>query len=76
LAANSPWLNEVVRNLEELAAQRDDRLFSEEAQYAAASMSARVRYKTESAALSDEGGLPRHLQRKIRQGAKRKDGGE
>jgi Ca-activated chloride channel family protein len=76
LAANSPWLNEVVMNLERLAAQRNDVLFSKEAQYAAASMSARVRHKMESAALSDEGTLPRHLQRKIRQGAKGKDGAE
>jgi Ca-activated chloride channel family protein len=72
LAAISPWLNEVVTNLEQLAAQRNNVLFSKEAQYAAASMSARVRYKMESAALSDEGTLPSHLQRKIRQGKKGK----
>jgi Ca-activated chloride channel family protein len=76
LAANSPWLKEVVTNLERLAAQRDDLVFSKEARYAAASLSARLRHKMESAALSDEGTIPRHLQRKIRQGAKGKDGTE
>jgi Ca-activated chloride channel family protein len=73
LAANSPWLNEVVTSLERLAAQRDDVLFSKEAQYAATSMSARQRYKKESAALSDEATLPSYLQRRIRQGDKGKD---
>ena len=76
LAANSPWLNEVVTNLERLAAQRDDVLFSKEAQYAATSMSARLRYKMESAGLTDEGAIPSYLQRNIQQGAKRKDGAE
>jgi Ca-activated chloride channel family protein len=76
LAANSPWLKEVVTNLEGLAAQRDEVLFSKEASYGAASMSARLRYKMESAALCDEAALPSHLQRKIRQGKKGKDGGE
>jgi Ca-activated chloride channel family protein len=76
LASNSPWLNEVVTNLERLAALRDDLVFSKEARYAAASLSAKLRHKMESAALSDEGTLPSHLQRKIRQGAKGKHGAE
>jgi len=76
LAADSPWLNDVVTNLERLAAQRDDLVFSKEARYAAASLSARLRYKMELAALSDESTIPRHLRRKIQQGAKGKDGTE
>jgi Ca-activated chloride channel family protein len=76
LSVNSPWLNEVVTNLQALAAQRDDVLFSKEASYGAASMSARLRHKMESVALSDEAALPSYLQRKIRQGAKDKDKGK
>lgn len=69
LAADSPWLSEVVSNLERLAARRDEVLFSKEARYSSASMSARVRHKKEAARLSNEDALPSYLQRKIRQGA-------
>lgn len=68
LAADSPWLSEVVSNLERLAARRDEVLFSKEARYSSGSMSARVRHKMEAAGLSDEDALPSYLQRKVRQG--------
>jgi Ca-activated chloride channel homolog len=68
MAKHSPWLAEVVENLEKLADQEDMALFSKEATFASANMSSRLRAKTEFAASHDENAMPLHLQRKVRQG--------
>ncbi|WP_348263251.1 VWA domain-containing protein [Telmatobacter sp. DSM 110680] len=69
MAAHSPWLAEIVANLETLAAQQNDVLFSKEAQYGARSMGSRLRSKTEFAANFADSAVPSYLQRKVRQGA-------
>jgi predicted aspartyl protease len=69
LAKHSPWLSDIVSNLEQLAAQRNDALFSKEARYSGTSMSSRVRSKMEFLATFDESSVPSHLQRKVHQGA-------
>lgn len=69
MAAHSPWLGEIVANLEKLAAQRNDVLFSKEARYAASNMSSRQRSKKEFSSDYDESTAPMHLQRRVQQGA-------
>jgi Ca-activated chloride channel family protein len=70
LSADSPWLGDIVTNLEQLASRRDEMLFSKEAVYASSSLSSRLRSKTEfAAACFDDRAAPAHLRRKTRQGA-------
>ena len=70
LSADSPWLGDIVANLEQLASRRDEMLFSKEAVYASSSLSSRLRSKTEfAAACFDDRDAPAHLRRKTRQGA-------
>jgi Ca-activated chloride channel family protein len=69
MASHSPWLGEIVANLEKLAAQRNDVLFSKEARYAASNMSSRQRSKKEFSSDYDESAAPVHLQRRVQQGA-------
>jgi Ca-activated chloride channel family protein len=68
MAEHSPWLKEIVANLEYLAAQQNDVLFSKEARYAAASLSSRVRSKAEFDPNYADSAMPTYLQRKVRQG--------
>lgn len=68
IAKHSPWLADVVENLEKLANQEDAALFSKEARYAAFNMSSRLRAKSEFMSAHDESALPMYLQRKVRQG--------
>lgn len=69
MARHSPWLEEIVANLEKLAAQRNDILFSKEARYAATNMSSRQRSKKEFSENYDESLTPVYLQRRVQQGA-------
>jgi hypothetical protein len=69
MAAHSPWLSEIVDNLEGLAASQNDVLFSKEARYSATGMSSRLRSKGESMPGFDDSNAPIHLQRKVQQGA-------
>jgi len=69
MARHSPWLSEIVANLEKLAASQDSMLFSKEARYASVSMSSRQRSKKEFDADFDNLAMPAYLQRKVRQGA-------
>ena len=68
MAQHSPWLSEIVAYLEKLAAQRNESLFSKEAQYSARNMSSRQRSKKEFSGDYDESAAPMHLQRKVQQG--------
>jgi hypothetical protein len=68
MAEHSPWLKEIVANLEFLAAQQNEVLFSKEATYAAASLSSRVRSKAEFDPNYADSAMPSYLQRRVRQG--------
>jgi Ca-activated chloride channel homolog len=68
MAKDSPWLGEIVENLEGLAAQRDRGLFSKEAHFAATNMSTRQRSKREFAPDFNEGSAPAFLRRMTHQG--------
>jgi hypothetical protein len=68
LAAASPWVGELVRILEDLAAQREAGLFSKQARYAAHSMGQRLVSKRELAGLAEEADAPDWLRRKVEQG--------
>ncbi len=68
LAVHSPWLGEIVAGLEELASQRDDRLFGKEARYAASSLSDKLRSKWEFDPDFSDSSAPLSLRRKTRQG--------
>ena len=74
MATHSPWLSEIVTNLEKLAASQDSMLFSKEARYAAVNMSARQRSKREFDTGFNDLAMPAYLQRKVRQGASRDNG--
>jgi Ca-activated chloride channel family protein len=69
MARHSPWLAEVVENLEQLAQKQDKVLFSKEARYVATSMSSRQRPKKEFDAHFDALAAPAYLQQRVRQGA-------
>jgi hypothetical protein len=68
MAKHSPWLSEIVENLEKLAARRDDVLFRKEALYASMHLGNRQRSKREFDSSFDESGQPLYLQRKVHQG--------
>jgi Ca-activated chloride channel family protein len=68
MAVHSPWLREIVTNLEKLAERRDDVMFSKEARYAATNMSSRQRSKKEFSGSYIESAAPIYLQRRVQQG--------
>jgi len=68
MARHSPWLGEIVENLEGLARQRDDLLFRKEALYASMHLGNKQRSKREFDSSFDQTGQPLYLQRKVHQG--------
>ncbi len=68
LAEASPWLGELVTELEALARRRDDVRFRKQAQYAAVQSLGRLAARCEEEDLSREDEMPAFLQRKVRQG--------
>jgi len=68
MAAHSEYLAKIVANLEHLAAQRDQVLFSKEANYAMHSLSSRSRSKREFDAAFSDSDMPAYLQRRVKQG--------
>jgi len=68
LAEASPWLGELVTELEALARRRDDARFRKQAMYATSQMRGRLAPQCESDAMTGEAELPTWLQRKVTQG--------
>jgi Ca-activated chloride channel family protein len=68
MAEHSPWLNQIVKTLEELAAREDYIAFSKQAQYSARGLSGRMRSKKEFDTDFNEDSMPLYLQKKIHHG--------
>lgn len=68
MAAHSEYLAQIVANLEQLAAQRDQVLFRKEALYAAHILSKKIRSKREFDPAFRDSAMPAYLQRRVKQG--------
>jgi Ca-activated chloride channel family protein len=68
MAERSPWLDQIVKTLEELTAREDYIAFSKQAQYSARGLSGRMRSKKEFDTDFNEDSMPLYLQKKIHHG--------
>jgi Ca-activated chloride channel family protein len=68
MAGHSPWLSDIVENLEKLAERQDDVLFSKEAMFASMHLSHKQRSKREFDPDFADASAPTWAQRKVQQG--------
>lgn len=68
IAENNPWVAESVKELRELAARKDEVMFSNESAFAAQRMNTRLASRVESASLHDVAPAASYLRRKSNQG--------
>ena len=66
--ADSPWVQQVLHSMAELAARHDQARFAKEARYSSRRMNSRLSSKAEATGLSAEANLPAFLRRKSAQG--------
>ncbi len=66
--SSSPWAQDVLLSMENLASRRDDIMFMKEARFSMSKMSTRLSSKNESSFLDMEEDTPAFLRRKSAQG--------